>query len=146
MTRNTTQSKAKLCKRVEFFVRKWAPRLGIDNYDIDVVVGPVLLHALAMTVGNNDSFRARITVPGDFYEEDPEINELGNHDLERTIVHELFHIVLVGPHDLAAETLDSCFGRGLLGETHIKHLNTEIELVCDKLAVALVRWDRAAKR
>lgn len=118
-------------------VRKWQKRLGLDHWSIDVeITSDMPDHTYATTSRMASALRARINVNRTAFET-PSADTVDFPDLERTILHELGH-VLVGHLSATVENvLDDYYG-GTLGRALRDRIEVEEEKMVDALSIALM--------
>lgn len=89
MTRKKKTATPPFLRKAVYYVEKWAPRLRLENYDIEVVEAPKDFEEHAQIICNVPHLCARMLVR-DPKNADPE--SLSTSDLEVTVVHELLHV------------------------------------------------------
>ena len=120
---------------VQPLVDLWVERLGLQRFEIVVEVGDAEENNLALTSFNGEGSRAKIVFHEDFYKRDG----LGPPGLERTVIHELGHVMLAELDFSITDALDALGGNSPAGKAYSAAIRQHEELLCDRLATALVR-------
>ena len=127
----------------EEFVAKWIPRLGLQHYAIEVVVPEESNGEDSGEVLSNSGYRrARLVIMPDILEDDGDLT--ATPDIERTVLHELLHVLFHVTHQRCKDFIRHWGGKGFAAEQQIDEISEHHEREVDQLAISLLRWDRSS--